>query len=58
MKNLQYYDQGKVHNFLVPLALTLKIEINKQAVFNIPPVDLYLISEKSIWKNQVQGSGI
>ena len=31
MKNLQYYDQGKVHNFLVPLALMLKIEINKQA---------------------------
>ena len=44
MKNLQYYDQGKVHNFLVPLALTLKIEINKLVEFNISRYAKYSIS--------------
>ena len=28
-----------------------------QPEMDLPPVDLYLISEKSIWKNQVQRTG-
>ena len=30
---------------------------NSAAFPVLPPVDLYLISEKSIWKNQVQLTG-